>query len=1033
MRPESQRAASAPGGSANGAQRLVEQRAGAASRLGGASTAGSLESLAEPAGRAAHVPSNAPTGDRPALPPLERLPSPPPLFEPIAEAAETLYDALLAHKPSEGGLDTLERALNALLDDTRSLHHAAYSVCAAQRDALLTNISTLKRYVQGVAQQMDAEALSLAVQELNKLLQSTYQFLKMMLALGTEMGEGPPPAETPPNMSALLSELSLADMDPSVFDRSDSVLETDRSFDRARLNLETRSWAELDRVESDAANDTLAMTAAQIKTAATVAYEQLISLSTAFLGQVHMFEENTVLQSAFQRLIDSSRELLASAQCLLILMGSLTRELSRLGTDAALTARHTQVETQLRDAIAQFASVSSLSIEGQRSMFEGHSADRRGQMIAITNAPMQAATQAIRAMMALLQRADASMVCAVEGPVGTLRILQRISAPARSHPAMRQASVSGVTPRLPRNMSVAVDHRSVSMPLGPTRSVSPTSPPTSGDSVATSLAELFWSGYQETQKPLHQDAPPSPLDRDASGQVVGGTLPGLVHWLCEEDRGVQSVDVRGFFLLFRSFTTIERLVDESIAFYRIAGSAGHWQKQVYLVHFLFAWLKHYWLAPYDSNVLPTLRQFAEEKHHRNVRPSIDVLASLIRWRHRLGRGPQKVLLHVEYGAEGSAEVQTVLLMPTGERLQLGLSGNENDHGMPFSDASPMYAATARDRIRGPVPYVSKSLLSTLRGEFEASQVSILDIHPVELARQLTIVESRLFSSILPNELLFRTPTYPGAEYTTPGNARVHARAMALLTTQLTNWIGECILRETELKARTHLLRYFVHVGTASLALQNFNLLMAVQGALNSSTIQRLKRTWAGLSTRASNAFEAQRDVMEHTRNFSKYRERLRSKGPLLPFLGLVLTDLTFCMSGNPEFRSDATQEKVINMVRCTKLAAILDSVQQFQKQPFALVEVPEIQAYLTRLRVHLETVNTPESYMLAAEQMYQRSLELEPRELRSAVGLRQRSASLVSLPWATARRSSSETPPSSGSVKSAEGKAAVLDKLRKRK
>ena len=79
--------------------------------------------------------------------------------------------------------------------------------------------------------------------------------------------------------------------------------------------------------------------------------------------------------------------------------------------------------------------------------------------------------------------------------------------------------------------------------------------------------------------------------------------------------------------------------------------------------------------------------------------------------------------------------------------------------------------------------------------------------------------------------------------------------------------------------------------------------MAVLAALNSSTVTRLKRTWDGLSNKHRQSLEGLRKVTEHTRNYAEYRARLRAAAPpCLPFLGLYLTDLTFCSEGNPTHR-----------------------------------------------------------------------------------------------------------------------------------
>jgi hypothetical protein len=74
-------------------------------------------------------------------------------------------------------------------------------------------------------------------------------------------------------------------------------------------------------------------------------------------------------------------------------------------------------------------------------------------------------------------------------------------------------------------------------------------------------------------------------------------------------------------------------------------------------------------------------------------------------------------------------------------------------------------------------------------------------------------------------------------------------------------------------------------------LQNFSSLFSVLAGLNSSTILRLKKTWDVLNQKYKVLLDRLNGVIEHTRNHLAYRGKLReAKGPVLPFLGLILTE-----------------------------------------------------------------------------------------------------------------------------------------------
>ena len=72
--------------------------------------------------------------------------------------------------------------------------------------------------------------------------------------------------------------------------------------------------------------------------------------------------------------------------------------------------------------------------------------------------------------------------------------------------------------------------------------------------------------------------------------------------------------------------------------------------------------------------------------------------------------------------------------------------------------------------------------------------------------------------------------------------------------------------------------------------------------------------------------EAIRKLADHARNYHEYRTRLRNTAPpAVPFLGLYLTDLTFCREGNPSTRTSplAADKKLINFNKYHKMARIV--------------------------------------------------------------------------------------------------------------
>lgn len=145
--------------------------------------------------------------------------------------------------------------------------------------------------------------------------------------------------------------------------------------------------------------------------------------------------------------------------------------------------------------------------------------------------------------------------------------------------------------------------------------------------------------------------------------------------------------------------------------------------------------------------------------------------------------------------------------------------------------------------------------------------------------------------------------------------------------------------------------------------------MSILAGLNSAPIHRLKRTFELLSTKTQATLETIRNLMSTTKNFSTYREALRScTGPAIPFLGCYLTDLTFIEDGNPDFLK--VDSRLINFSKRAKTAEVIREIQQYQSLPYAITPVVELQNFL--LQCLQESLDEG--------QMYDLSLQLEPRE-----------------------------------------------------
>lgn len=146
---------------------------------------------------------------------------------------------------------------------------------------------------------------------------------------------------------------------------------------------------------------------------------------------------------------------------------------------------------------------------------------------------------------------------------------------------------------------------------------------------------------------------------------------------------------------------------------------------------------------------------------------------------------------------------------------------------------------------------------------------VLTIHPIEMARQLTLIETELFRSVEMSELIGLRWTKKGKEQ----NAR-HVLALVHRFNLVSNWVIRTIVETPNLQERADVIMYFLEVLRELRELKNFNGVMELVSALQTATITRLTFTFAELSSKRLKVLEECADQMSQERNFKRVRSDL---------------------------------------------------------------------------------------------------------------------------------------------------------------
>jgi len=133
---------------------------------------------------------------------------------------------------------------------------------------------------------------------------------------------------------------------------------------------------------------------------------------------------------------------------------------------------------------------------------------------------------------------------------------------------------------------------------------------------------------------------------------------------------------------------------------------------------------------------------------------------------------------------------------------------------------------------------------------------------------------------------------------------------------------------------------------------------------NLVSLQRLKDTFAKLSKKQQRIFDEMQSLLDPVRSFKAYREVLQgSASPLIPYIGVYLSDLMFIDEGNPETLDNG-------LINFEKQCLVYDTIRTITMYQNHKYDLEEHEPLLSNLR------SLPR---LDGESLYELSLEREPR------------------------------------------------------
>lgn len=220
--------------------------------------------------------------------------------------------------------------------------------------------------------------------------------------------------------------------------------------------------------------------------------------------------------------------------------------------------------------------------------------------------------------------------------------------------------------------------------------------------------------------------------------------------------------------------------------------------------------------------------------------------------------------------------------------------------------------------------------------------TLMDIHPKEIARQMTLMEEKIFILIRPKEFFKQAWNRPNHEIDAPN--------ITLLTrnfNKMINWITTEILKVNDVSERAEVITHFIRVAKHFNKLRNYNGIMQVLSSLHSSSISRLKQSWSLIQPKYKQVFDELTEMMSNANNFKTYREIYASNDendPCIPFIAVFLTDCTYLDDTIP----DKLDKGWINWEKAKVFEQKIREIRRFNMKRYELNSVPEIQKMILK-------------------------------------------------------------------------------------
>lgn len=260
-----------------------------------------------------------------------------------------------------------------------------------------------------------------------------------------------------------------------------------------------------------------------------------------------------------------------------------------------------------------------------------------------------------------------------------------------------------------------------------------------------------------------------------------------------------------------------------------------------------------------------------------------------------------------------------------------------------------------------------------------SAVHLLQLNANEISIQLTFQDFSIFRQIESTEYvddLFDLKSKYGVK---------QLKKFSELVNREMFWVVTEICSEMNIVRRMKIIKQFIKVARHCKECKNFNSMFAIISGLGHAAVTRLRQSWEKLPTKYQKLFFDLQELMDPSRNMSKYRQlvatELLGQHPIIPFYPVVKKDLTFIHLGN-----DTKIDSLINFEKLRMISKEVRNLTHMCSTAYDLLTMLELRG------------QPPSSAMVALNQMSQSTGQTTVQQLGSATVKRRKKSTATPNP-----------------------------------